>query len=287
MESTFSYFNVEKLMETETTEYTRLARTVDFTLLNLNYVGRISNVKYAVSNWWDKQERSRINKVKKVLSNFEDISDFEFVPPMQTFENDSLLETTIGINGMKFRQLEQDLLTLIVGLSGLADLDIDFYHLVAIEGNYTKHNTAIRISRDFFEKVKASMESDQDSFDFEISKPYPVALQKKLLDVLPGIYVKKVVDKNAIKTSMSSILMQLWKLSQIRKRLSEEEKTEKLWRREMERGCEHVLNDQMKILEKEAAEEISRKYKRIIVDVTKNNNPFTSEDFQRYILEFA
>jgi hypothetical protein len=288
MENSFPYFSVEELTETETTEYTQLARTVAFFLSSLNHIGKIWNVKFAVANWWDKQERSRINEVKSVLSKFEDISDFEFIPPTRTIENDGLMETIIGVKGLKFKQLlEQDLLAIIVGLSGLADVDITFYHFVAIEGNYTENNNALRISRDFFEKVKTSMESDQDSFDFGISKPYPVAIQKELLDVLQGIAMKKEVDENVIKTSMINILMQLWKLSEMRERLSKEEKTENSWRRELEQGCEHVLSDQMKIIEKEAVEDISIKYQKLIEDVTKNNKPFTSEDFQRYILEFS
>ena len=286
MGKTFPYFSVKELAELETAEYNRLARTVDFFLSNLNHMGKIFNARLDVVKWWNKRERSRINSVKKILSQFGITTEFTFVPPTRTIETGNHLETAIGVQGLKFRQLnEQDLEVIIFGLSDLADLDIDFYHLVAIEGNYTESKEALRISKNFFEVVKKSIESNQDFFEFGMSKPCPCTIKKELLDVLPGIHLNENQDENAIKKSIGSILMQLWKLTELRNRLSKEENSENLWRCELEQDCKNILREQMKIIKKEANEDLSRKYQQMIDDVIINNKPFTSEDFQKYFLE--
>lgn len=282
-ENTFPYFDTEELDEKETTEYNRLAKTVAFYLSNLNYIGKISNVKFAVTDWREKQERVRINEVKKVLAELEKDSDFRFIPPNRTVEKSNLLGTAIGVKGMELKQFEeQNLDELIFGLFGLADVDIDFYHLIPIKGKCTESKNAFWISRDFFVKLKMGMESDEGSIDFGVSKPYPVAIDKELLDILPGIAMGQEQDENVIKKSLLNIMMQLWRLSEIRKRLSKEEKNENSWRQELEQGYENLLNDQIGIIEKEASEEISYKYRKMIEDAIGNDKPFISEDFQQY-----
>jgi len=102
------------------------------------------------------------------------------------------------------------------------------------------------------------------------------------LETLPGITLGKEPEKDVIQTCLSNILIQLWRLSEIRKRLSKEETTENAWRQELEKGCEQIINNRMKVIEQEAGENIFGKYQRLIEDVTKNNHLFTSDDFERY-----
>jgi len=288
MEKTFAYFDVRELNENEGTQYTRLARTVAYFISHLNDIGNVTNVKFAVADWWDKQEIDRIYRVKRVLSKLNSISDFELISPSKTIEKDGLLETAIGIRGLKFEELfENALLTLIVGLSDLADVDIDFYHVIVVEGNHTERNTAIRISRYFFERVKTSIETDQEFTDDDISRLYPINIEKELLEALPQICMKDTEEVSTINKVIANILNYLWNLCEVRKRLSKEEKNEISWRIELETRYKDALERQAKIIEKEASPDISKKYKKLIKEVVNSNKILTVDTFEKCFSELS
>lgn len=282
--NTFPYFDVQELKEKEVIWYNRLSKTIAFYVANPSSIRNTSNVKVTVANWWDQQERNRIEGIRNVLADFEAISDFEFIAPTQTIEDKQLLKTTIGIKGLKWEQWEKEFLNIAVGLSGLADVDIDMFFVVTIEGNQTESSLALRIPKSFFERVKESLESMKEFEETEFFNPIPVPLQKEMLDVLPGISMVEI-EQNIITSSIGDILVYLWRLSEIRNRLSQEEKTELEWRQELEEDCKQHLTESLNILKREATEDISSKYQKLSETAIKDNKPFTSEMFQQLFVE--
>ncbi|WP_207688663.1 dsDNA nuclease domain-containing protein [Desulfonema limicola] len=288
MNKTWAYFDVKKLTENEISLYNRLAKTISFFVSHLKKIGKVSyNARIAVANWLKTQERNRINIIKNVISVFNEIPDISFIPPAQTIEKNNIREAIIGIKGLVFKQVveEKILIVLIDRLTGLADIDIDFYYFVTIEGDCLENNVALRISNNFFKKIKMSLKSGERFDDSGFNKPFPVPVKKDLLETLPGICMKEAVKEDAVTVLLSSILLKLWKLSEIQQRLSTEEETENSWRQELETAYAQDLEKSYKIIKNEVSDGIRKKYKALINDAILKKIPFDANCFQQLFKE--
>lgn len=200
--------------------------------------------------------------------------------------DNNLRRTTIGIRGLRWKQLEDEftIRRIIVPLIGLTDLDIDYFSIVPIVENHPENSLAISVPKAFLERVRESLINEKEMEESSFGNPLPELLSPEMLEVLPGISMPEI-EEDVVASSISDILLHLWRLSETRQRLSKEESTEVNWFLEMEKHCKQELAKLLTTLRNEDSEALSNKYQRISAEVIENEIPFTPDFFQQLFAE--
>ncbi|MGB8310454.1 MAG: hypothetical protein WCE81_01130 [Halobacteriota archaeon] len=281
--ATFSYFDVSRLKDQEKKWYNYLSKVIAFWLSAPHKIGKTFNPKSTITQWWNQLEKNRIEGIDEVLCRFEENSGMECIKPTYTFEDGDLRKAAIGIKGTRWEQLDVKFETLRYGLLDLADIDVDSYLLIILDDDHPQKPLAISLSKDFLCSVKESIQTSEEFKDNEFLKPLPILLKDLKEDVLrslPGISLIKT-EGDIISTSVGEIIVYLWCITEVRKRLSQKVKTEFKWLQEVVKHYKLKLGNSLAKLEGNASPELSSKYHNLIETVVNKGKPFTVESFQQ------
>lgn len=281
--ATFPYFDVSHLKDQEKKWYNYLSKAIAFWASAPHKIGKTRNPKSTITQWWDQLEKNRIKGIDEVLCRFEENSDVECIRPTYTFEDTDLRKAAIGIKGPRWEQLGAEFETLIYGLLDLADIDVDIYLLIILDDHHPQEPLAISLPKDFFYVVSENPYKPWKEFkDKEFIKPLPIPvkdLKEDVLRSLPGISLIKT-EEDTIATSVGEIIVHLWCITEVRKRLSQKVKTEFKWLQELVKYYKLKLESSLAKLESNDSPFWS-KYHNLIETVVNKGKPFTVESFQQ------
>jgi hypothetical protein len=280
--ATFLYFDVSQLKDQETKWYDYLSKVIAFWLSAPHKTGKTFNPKSTITQWWDQLEKNRIAGIDEVLYRFEKNSDIKCIRPTYTFEDDDSRNAAIGIKGFRWEQLDVKLETLLLGLCDLTDIDVDTYLLIILDDDHPQKPFAISLPRDYLRRVKEFTKTLEEFEENNYIKPRPIPLKEDALQSLPGISATKIKE-NLLPTSIGEILVYLWRITQVRKRLSQKVKTEFKWLQELIKYYKLKLENSLAKLEGNDSPELWSKYHNLIETIVNKGKPFTEESFQQML----
>lgn len=231
--STFDYFPSKELSETEKNWYWRLLKTVLFyvhkaTTMSLS---QVIVAKSEVENWYEKNQNEKIQRVQKVILDYQDTTSFKFYLPSKIIEEGNLATVIIGVEGISIDDPElNDLLHLSVGLIDLDKIDVHFFTFVLI-----KNGIAIggfRAAKNYFERMRAALETgsmEESSF----GNPTPIIPSQEYLTDFEGVELPPQTF-SVMERPFFEGMFNVAQLKEYRKRLNKKSSIECEWLEEIE-----------------------------------------------------
>jgi hypothetical protein len=279
-QKTFPYFGVSELKGKEELWYDRLARTIDLYVCVPESIGKTPFPKESTANRWKKEEKNRIESIKKVLLEYQKKSGYEFIVPTSTIEKGIVRVAVIGLKGLQAKHLDNEFPRLLMWLSEMSNIGVHQFLIVIIKGNHPESPYAISFSDSYLGVVKDSLESGKEFEEPSYSKPHLVPIEKDMLEVLPGITLIDYQD-DKVAVAVTEILIDMWKLSEARKRLSLDEKIEQDWLQELQNDYFRNMKKNLAKLESEAVEDKARRYNDLINRLVTENAILTTDEFRQ------
>lgn len=226
--STNQYFNTDDLKKDELIWYARLIRStiyyVDEFITGKSQ--KTTHAKTLLEKWWEDQQFEKLEKVHSIVRQFESHSKYVFHLPNKIEEKGKLKYATIGIEWRDIENDIDDFTEVLVGISKLAMTEVDFFTLVYIKASEAIYG--LRIHRDFFQRIKNTLETDQDFEEKGLGNPTQITLKDTHLQSLDNIRRKNV--KIGIDTeSYLNMISDIWQLLEYRNRLNKESTIEMEW----------------------------------------------------------
>jgi hypothetical protein len=277
--ATSSYFNVSSLKHREKEAYSYLLKLINF-VSKSDKIGKITDPKAAVNKWWYQLDTSRVEKISEILSNVEKDSKIRCTNLLYTLERDFVREAAIGVKGSKHTN-DVLLEPFIRSLCDLADIDIDYYYLLFINDKNYSQPFAIRLTKNCLQHVKefkgTSKEFQWDNRD----KPLLAPLKEDVLRSLPEISVRKM-DMNIMYLG-EKIISNLWRITEVRRRLSPNVKVERAWLTELVDNYCLELGHSLSCLKDKAPQQTWKGYKNLAEAVVSADEPLTLNLLQRHV----
>lgn len=282
--STHPYFDTSKITAEETQWYRRLNRLVYFCMANPNDIGKTPNPRRAIPKWLHQQERMRIEAISKSLESFELSTGKATITPRHTVEEGITRKAILGIEELKWEQSDDLFGSLFIPLLELTDLDIDVYSLIFVVNGHVKHPVALAIPRTFLQRVKRCFDTGGELETSDFGNPYPEIIEPAMLEVLEGVSSASI-EEDTVSSSIGSIIMSLWFVSESRQRLSSNEEVESKWLSELEDFYREKVDKATDVLVSAASPKISSKYREIADEILSLGGSFTDDSFQHYYSE--
>jgi hypothetical protein len=285
-QETYPYFDINDLKSQERAWYDRLSATIAFYISELSSIGNTPFPHEATTNWWARKEKDRIEKIHQILMDYEKESGYECIVPTNTIEDGIVREAIIGIRGLQGKDMDNEFVRLLFRLSYISDIDIHRFLIVLVKDNHPERPYAISVGNDYLEAIKNMRESGKDFEEPSYSKPHLASIESYMLDVLPGISLTTYED-DKIATATTEILVSLWKLSEARRRLSRDDKTEQAFLKELEHRYVNNTINNLTVLQKEDAVNLHQEYSSIVDRYLYSAQLLTPEEFQHLYDESA
>ena len=298
--ATFSYFDVSILTHQEKKTYNYLLKIINFLVFKSDKIGQLSAPKSAVIQWWGQLEKNRIEEINEVLNDLEKDIKIECVRPVYTVEHDLVREAFIGIKGLNLEQLDDVLLKVLQGLRSeqlddvflkplirhlrdLADIEVDQYSLLFVDDDmHPQRPYAILLTRNCLHHVKEFV-GTTEAFEWNnYDRPRLVPLQEDALKSLPEISPTKT-DEGFL--SISKIMDNLWRITEVRQRLSPNVKVESIWLKKLEDKYYLELKNSLANLRANASQEKTwRGYHNLIEAVVNGGESLTVDSLEKYVV---
>lgn len=226
-EKTFRYFQVAEIVKEESEWYKRLNETVGFYIYKISSIPDMKVVfaKEKVKDWVQKTKEYRVNRVKEILLECEEITHFIFYPPKEIIEENLTKTAVIGVENLDLSNFEEEAYCLISELVELSQTDIDYFTFIRVEDN--KAMGAFRVNREFLVQFNAII-SGEASDETSLDKILPVMIEEKLISVLEGVSTFNPKPNKIFDAIVSAIFL-TWKLSEYRNRLDIKSPLEAEW----------------------------------------------------------
>lgn len=135
-----------------------------------------------------------------IQSNIKSISDesgFSLVTPQHDYYEENLSYLPIGVKNVDVKN-ENELGRLIVFISFLNELDVNYIELLFLNDNLELIGNALRVSKSNLEKLYESIEKGIDISEGNMFPPFPVEVNQKQLDCFEeDITVVRDPNKNS------------------------------------------------------------------------------------------
>ncbi|MEI6948594.1 dsDNA nuclease domain-containing protein [Paraflavisolibacter sp. H34] len=238
MESTHPYFEVDvlELEKKEAVWISRLLNTARFFRHRIvsGETNTVIVVERTVAAWVIAEEKKELEMIHMILRRFEEASGFRLYYPKFILQEKLSKTAVIGLQGFDVSSSD-DLITLSFGLTSLSNTDIDFFSFVFVN----KDGEAIgayRFTRDYFETMKRIEATQQEE---TLPDPMPQIPDEKMLETLSGITFSKEVSNKA--EPYYQLVMNIWRLSIYRKRLTINTEGERIWLAELEKEYKSLI----------------------------------------------
>jgi hypothetical protein len=146
-----------------------------------------------------------------------------------------------------------------------------------------KCEKAIRVSRKLFLNIKKALDGE-DVEENDYSNPLPFPLTKEILETIDGVELKETKPEPSTLLS-AEILIELWKLIEVRKRIDCENNIENEWLKESE--IKHTKKIQKILMELKSLspEERYLQLRDLSNEVIDDKVELSENDFLRYLSE--
>jgi hypothetical protein len=152
--------------------------------------------------------------------------------------------------------------------------------LIILDDYHPQKPLAISLPKDYLRRVNEFTKTLEEFEENNCNKPLTIPLKEDALRSLPGISATKIKE-NLLPTSIGEILVYLWCITEVRKRLSQKVKIEFKWLQELVKYYKLKLENSLAKLEGNDSLELWSKYHNLIETVVNKGKPFTVESFQQ------
>ena len=199
--------------------------------------------------------------------------------------NGILKEAVIGIENIDSIYFADYLLTLSEELGDLAEMNIQTIFLVFIKSNAS--NVAIRMSTDWLKDIKKSIESaDSDIFTpNSFGRPLPVAVTEELLESLEGDVSVKIIEPNLSASSISDLLLTLWKLSESKRWLDSSNSIESEWLAELKDIYRKEIEKQLVVIRDTLDKDKYIKYEKLAGRIVESGDLIENDELREHFNE--
>jgi len=270
---TFQYFDNSELLSNEANWYNRLYQTVMYFLHHEPIESQQPKAvgKNAVFEWWDSFHDRKLNKVKKILNEIASSTDLVFHLPTQLKETDTLTFATFGVANLDHTN-GYELLRFSLLLKPLKILDIHFYSVFFVDNDTVR--SGLRFSKDYIEEV--SMEPGLD-----IVMPIPILPDEESLLFLPELKFTKT-SLNDVKAVYTTIIYDLWRLTESRAKLDQHSAVELSWLVDLEDKYSTLILDRVRMIPED---ETDMAFLQWSLDIVEGKEMHSKEEFVEKLFE--
>lgn len=244
--ATYGYFSTEKLRNDEQQWLTRLLHTAEFYTeqAKQNFETPVIVAARSVSEWHSSETNRKLEELHQIIREYEEESYFDFFLPTRIIEEELITTAVIGVSGIDIGN-QDELFSLSLGLSGLAKTDIHYFILVWINAQQ-QATGSMRFRKEYFEAFDRMFESQPEE-DIDFGTPLALIPDEKQLAVLDNISLLKL-EASKEDTAFFNMMMNLWKLTEHRRRLNNLVPAEKSWLLEIENDYRLAIQEDLKLI---------------------------------------
>lgn len=216
--ATIEYFPFDSLNEEELQWYKRLLLNARFYIHHITSQSneRIVVPQRAADEWQELERVAELDKLSRIIRDYEQESRFTFFMPDRVFEEGILKNTVIGVQNCDLiDNAQDDLFDLSMGLHKLATTGIHFYTFLFLNDN-KKVTGSLRFSENYFDRFNVYHETGEFNQDDSFSIPLPIQpTQKMILSLGNGIHSGQVSAQQTDE-AYYKMMIEIWQLTQYR-----------------------------------------------------------------------
>ena len=202
--------------------------------------------------------------------DFELLNIYELLLPKSIFvESDYLDCVVLGIRNISAQDFQNDLPYIFEGLKGLSTIKAQFFYLVLIDNQIEANKMCFRFSDNFLEEMKLVMAGEKSNFENQL---FPIEVSEKIISQFEGIVITENTNDDPIKSTIFLLQEALWRYSEIRKRVPQNDIDLCSWRTKLLYELETSIHNYLTQLQVETL--LYKKYKEIVKQVLGDNLDF-------------
>ncbi|MBK8965267.1 MAG: hypothetical protein IPM36_01040 [Lewinellaceae bacterium] len=229
--ATGNYFNTDSLILNEQSTFQYLADLVEY-FVDIWRPKRlkIDKPRNEIRIWKEQKWRTELASLYQVQTAFKEYLGYNLLLPENFVEDGILKSLVLGIHNFELQDFEYQVDLILPCLTELRNTRADFILLVPISGSSTAGNMAIRFNKEFIQQVEETLSGERTEFTIS---PLPIFLTKEILQPLKGISLQELNLQHQIKNELAVLHESLWRHSEIRKRLSQQDDEIIAWRKRL------------------------------------------------------
>jgi len=243
----FEYFDISSLEIKERERYERLYITMQYYVsqIPLETKQAVRVAKNVAKEWWERQEKHKIERVKEILEEANYADNYTFYPPYKLEITEALTSVTIGVDGLDWSD-EASFQQLIIDLVDFAEFEADFFTILNVRDRVVLGG--LRFQQDFFKSLKAELNGETLESVSNLT-PLPVFPDKQTLQTIKGLTLPSQPSEDTIYDKQFQVLIELWKLYEYRARLCIKSEIESKWLKQIEDEIIPSINKHLNSIE--------------------------------------
>jgi len=219
-DKTYQYFNMSDIEEEEKYWIERLLKTVVYFIETNGEKTQVA--KEVIMQWHEARNKQEVDEIIRILETFIGNTGFHIYYSLNVEEKENIREYSIAIEGYE----EGDLEDVLYELVDFHMLDIDYVNIIRVQNKEASYG--FRIPKAFFEKVQNELDG-REYEESEFGNPLPINITEELLGTLNEKVTIESPPDDMPKTAFVKIMYDIWKLTEYRNNLDQENDIENKW----------------------------------------------------------
>ena len=278
-QKTAHFFEVNELIKQEKSTYDYLADLIEFVYDEAYKKQAFTNhIKQDVKAWKEGKRQDILTNLKIVKDEFELETFFQLILPSNiVYEGGFTKSIVLGINNITPKEFDVFIGSIIKGLLGLINLDVDFYYLILIDRDGKAMRRGIKFNHDFFQETIDVLEGRKIEIE---NIPLPLELEDIHFEQLGNIEKVEQQPYDKVKSAIIIIHELLWQFTEIHHSLTTKNVNIQKWLQKLLASVDIKLMHQLSLLKPEL--EVYQKYETIIQEVRLRKRDFDKEACYQY-----
>jgi hypothetical protein len=272
---TTRYVSTDQINRDELEWYRRLFNSLQYFLeIFIPYGNSVSikNAKDSLVKWIEDRDFKRINQLQSIIDLAE--SHLIFHQPNRLIQEYKSLHAIIGVDYLE--QLNDSaLLEMFFQLRNFAETDIDWFTFVTVKNG--RALGAFKCHRNYFERIKESVETNTEFDQGSYGNPMPVELSKVPIEVLEDIFFEPFEGQQET-DAFVNMMYDVWRLQQYRANLNSQSQYEQLLLDKKEALLTSNIKSYLQTLSVKLCEEKYKSLRQTITDFVKNIKEISQEE---------
>ena len=282
IQRTAEYFDTSDLKAKEISTYFYFSDLIQFFYDEFHLKKRaVSHPRNEIKQWKEQKWQKELAQLQKVKEKLETCTAYEMLLPKGIFvESDFLDCVVIGMKYMTIQDFERDISLIHDCLSGLLEVNAQFFYLLFIDSDMTALTKCYRISDSSLKKLTDILRGSVETYD---APPIFSDVTDFYFNQLEGVTLAKNLENDPIKSAIFLLQEALWRYTEINKRIGKSETHLQAWKKQILSELQQVFDTNLKALVD--TPNMFSKYKDLVNKITNNRMEFDESLCERYWYE--
>lgn len=245
------HFDSLSVDKDENIVYERIYKSINYLMNHFPFSSQIPVKvgRLAIENWYTEFIASEMSELKIILEDAALELGYDFIVPKRINRMEGASTVVIGIKDFDLAK-ENNILLLAYSLRALANYPAYFFTILSIQNNIAV--SGFRFKKELFDILN---NFDDTKFDeLNLNLPLPIMPDHEHADLL-NVEIRQQHTESTADLKYR-ILLDLWKLSQTRSKLSSNEMFENEWLKELEYKYNQAIEKNIKLIPESSINQI-------------------------------